>query len=76
LILRPERISYVFTKPGIALIGEAAGWISPSPAEGLSYAFSSALLVAESLKDGPENFQKKIQQKRAGLTKEHHHEES
>lgn len=58
-ILRPAGISHIFTQPGIALIGEAAGWISPSSAEGLSYAFRSALLAAESLKEGPGEFLEK-----------------
>ena len=43
----------------IALLGEAGGWISPSSAEGLSYAFHSALALAEALKAGPENFEKR-----------------
>lgn len=42
---------------GIALIGEAAGWISPSSAEGFSYAFRSALALAESLSHGIEDFE-------------------
>ncbi|MFB3893567.1 MAG: FAD-binding protein [Phycisphaerae bacterium] len=36
--------------PGVALIGEAAGWISPSSAEGFSYAFRSAIAAAEALR--------------------------
>ncbi|MDD4658628.1 MAG: FAD-binding protein [Eubacteriales bacterium] len=38
----------------VALIGEAAGWISPSSAEGISYAFRSALALAKSLEKGCE----------------------
>ena len=39
LILRPMETGHVFTgKDGVALVGEAAGWISPSSAEGISYA--------------------------------------
>ena len=34
---------------GVILIGEAAGWISPSSAEGLSYAFRSALALAQAM---------------------------
>jgi len=30
------------------LIGEAAGWISPTSAEGMSYAFKSAMVLARS----------------------------
>ena len=40
----------------IALLGEAAGFISPSSAEGLSYAFKSALALARSLEGGLEGF--------------------
>ena len=35
------------------LAGEAAGWISPSTAEGFSFAFRSAALVAQALEAGP-----------------------
>lgn len=38
----------------IALIGEAAGFISPSSAEGFSYAFRSSLALAKALDDGIE----------------------
>lgn len=36
----------------VALVGEAAGFISPSSAEGFSYAFRSALALAEALAAG------------------------
>lgn len=36
----------------VALIGEAAGWINPSSAEGFSYAFNSAGALAEALAAG------------------------
>jgi len=50
LILRPMHMNQICTGAnGVALIGEAAGWISPSSAEGLSYAFKSALACAQSL---------------------------
>ena len=50
-ILRPTRHNQIFTaKDSIALIGEAAGFISPSSAEGFSYAFRSASLLAKSLR--------------------------
>ncbi|MFZ5643896.1 MAG: FAD-binding protein [Bacillota bacterium] len=56
-ILRPLSVrQVVHGADGIALIGEAAGWISPSSAEGLSYALKSALSCAESLNDGLEGF--------------------
>jgi flavin-dependent dehydrogenase len=52
-LLRPSRIGQLLTGHGsIALIGEAAGWVSPSSAEGLSYAFKSALALARALERG------------------------
>ncbi len=55
-LLRPQTSRQVFTgSAGIVLLGEAAGWISPSSAEGLSYAFRSAQILAEVLQTGPEN---------------------
>lgn len=50
-ILRPNSTNQVCTGNNqIALIGEAAGFISPSSAEGLSYALRSALELAKALK--------------------------
>jgi len=57
-ILRPVKQNQIFTaKDSIALIGEAAGFISPSSAEGFSYAFRSASLLAKSLKPGLKGFE-------------------
>lgn len=59
-IYRPRRVSQLFAgRDNIALIGEAAGAISPSSAEGFSYAFKSALYLAESLEEGIEGFLKR-----------------
>jgi flavin-dependent dehydrogenase len=44
---------------GIALLGEAGGWISPSSAEGISYAFKSALILGETLRTTPDGFEKR-----------------
>lgn len=56
-LLRPVSARQIcLGKNGIALLGESAGWISPSSAEGLSYSFRSALLLAQSLQDGTEDF--------------------
>lgn len=56
-ILRPMNPNTIITgKKGIAFLGETAGWISPSSAEGLSYAFRSAISMAESLEGGLEGF--------------------
>ncbi|MBT8332185.1 MAG: FAD-binding protein [Deltaproteobacteria bacterium] len=63
LILRPRQQNQLSTGcKGIALLGEAGGWISPSSAEGLSYAFKSALMLAEALQSSPEGFEKRYDQ--------------
>ncbi len=50
---RPMSISELaFARGRTALVGEAGGLISPSSAEGLSYAFWSALNLAKSLDNG------------------------
>jgi len=52
-LLRPQTTRQICTgTSGVVLIGEAAGWISPSSAEGLSYAFRSAEALAEVLHAG------------------------
>jgi geranylgeranyl reductase len=54
-ILRPQKLDQIFLGRGnIAFIGEAAGWISPTSAEGLSFAFESAVALAKSLESEPE----------------------
>jgi geranylgeranyl reductase len=56
-IYRPRKVSQFFAgRDAIALIGEAAGAISPSSAEGISYALKSSLYLAESLQGGIEGF--------------------
>lgn len=55
-ILRPGRLSDITTGEGrVMLVGEAAGWISPSSAEGISYAFRSAAALAKALNTRPED---------------------
>jgi len=57
VINRPVRINQIYTGAGgVALLGEAAGWISPSSAEGFSYAFESARCLAAALGHGPDGF--------------------
>lgn len=56
-IYRPVKLGQICTGRGrIALIGEAAGWISPSSAEGMSYSMRSALALAQSLEGGQDAF--------------------
>jgi flavin-dependent dehydrogenase len=56
VLVRPRHIAQLYTGTGrIALVGEAAGFISPSSAEGLSYAFKSAFLLADVVNKGTEN---------------------
>ncbi|HYF82420.1 MAG TPA: FAD-binding protein [Clostridia bacterium] len=56
-IYRPVKLDQICTGRGrIALIGEAAGWISPSSAEGMSYSMRSALALAQSLESGLDDF--------------------
>ncbi|HZK24574.1 MAG TPA: FAD-binding protein [Oscillospiraceae bacterium] len=68
LIVRPRHAPrLVALPPGVALIGEAAGWISPSSAEGFSYAFRSALAAAKSLAPGLDGFVARYQRETAVL---------
>jgi geranylgeranyl reductase len=63
-MLRPANTQQISTgTKGVALVGEAAGWISPSSAEGLSYAFKSALILAQVLRETPSGFEKRYYQK-------------
>ena len=49
LLLRPRPGDICYGADGSFCIGEAAGWISPSSAEGFSYAFASAEALASAL---------------------------
>lgn len=51
-VLRPSPGDVFLGKGGAWCVGEAAGWISPSSAEGFSYAFASALALSEAMLDG------------------------
>jgi flavin-dependent dehydrogenase len=62
------RTKYLLTgKDRIAFLGEAAGWISPSSAEGISYAFRSARALAEALLISPDGFEKRYRKKTKNL---------
>ena len=54
-ISRPSRVSHLFAGTGrVLLVGEAAGFISPSSAEGISYALRSAADLAGAVEPGIE----------------------
>lgn len=56
-LARPQKMNQICTgKNRVALVGEAAGYISPSSAEGFSYAFRSSLALAETLETGIEGY--------------------
>ncbi len=57
LLLRPKKVSdvYIGKKP-IYVIGEAAGLISPSSSEGISFALRSGRFLAESINQSIVNF--------------------
>lgn len=60
-LLRPTAARQICVgQEGLALVGEAAGWISPSSAEGLSYAFKSALALADTLRGGLDRFETRL----------------
>ncbi len=68
-ILRPRSGTQIsHGTRNVALLGEAAGWISPSSAEGFSYAFRSARALAEALSDGLEGATERYRAKARGLT--------
>jgi geranylgeranyl diphosphate/geranylgeranyl-bacteriochlorophyllide a reductase len=56
-ITRPVSSNHiVHGKDKIALLGEAAGFISPSSGEGLSYAIKSAIMLSESINSHDDKF--------------------
>lgn len=67
-ILRPQNTKQIFMgKDNISLVGEAAGWISPTSAEGLSYAFRSAIALAKSFNSNPGNLIEEYYKNTSGL---------
>lgn len=56
-LVRPVKNSQIcIGKNRIALVGEAGGFISPSSAEGLSYAFRSSLALSKALESGIDGY--------------------
>ena len=63
LVYRPKKMSdFVCGKDGVLLIGEAAGFISPSSLEGFSFAINSALLLAECFLKGDKGVERRYSQ--------------
>ncbi|MGI6124353.1 MAG: FAD-binding protein [Acetivibrionales bacterium] len=58
-LIRPTRKDIVTGNDHAALVGEAGGFISPSSAEGISFALKSAYALAMSLNEGIGDFQKR-----------------
>ncbi len=59
IIFRPQKPSQIFFgHNNIAFAGEASGLISPSSAEGLSFAIKSSITLADAVNSNPENFLK------------------
>lgn len=53
MIVRPERLRHLVPGAGCVLLaGEAAGFVSPSSAEGISYALRSAVALGDALAGG------------------------
>lgn len=51
LVNSPKRLNEIFLgRDRLILVGEAAGWISPSSLEGMSYAMDSALTLSQAFK--------------------------
>lgn len=60
LVYRPRKMSdFVCGEKGVMLVGEAAGFISPSSLEGFSYAINSALILAQCLLKGGKDIEKR-----------------
>ncbi|NLY86322.1 MAG: FAD-binding protein [Tissierellia bacterium] len=67
-IYRPKKLSQFYIgRDNIGLIGEAAGAISPSSAEGISYGLKSSLYLAQSLEEGIDGFLDRYNNKVKGI---------
>lgn len=66
-IVRPGKKDIITGNNNAALIGEAGGFISPSSAEGISFALKSAYHLAKSLEPGIEGFHKRYRKNLAPL---------
>lgn len=55
LVMRPDRFLQYCGRDGAFLLGEAAGFVSPSSLEGISHALNSAFLLGRVLNSGAQN---------------------
>jgi flavin-dependent dehydrogenase len=71
MVLRPMSTRRTSTGTDrVALLGEAAGWISPSSAEGFSYAMRSAVALADALLPGIDGFHRRYRHATAALRRD------
>lgn len=69
LLLRPVHPGQTAVGAGnIVLIGEAGGWISPSSAEGISYALRTAMILSGVLETSLDGVARRYRSRMAGLT--------
>ena len=60
LVIRPKSLKHFFLgRDNAFLVGEAAGFVSPSSLEGISNAIASAVVLTNVLNESNSNFQKK-----------------
>ena len=68
MVCRPMGPSALCTGgDGVFLLGEAAGFISPSSLQGISYALDSGAQLARALEQGPEGAEERYRRLTAGL---------
>lgn len=68
LVCRPQRLSDLCTGgEDVFLVGEAAGFISPSSLEGISYALESGSLLAGAVKGGEEGISSRYRKATLGI---------
>ena len=71
MLHRPSRPGHLVTGAGrVALVGEAAGFVSPSSAEGISRALRSGAALAAALATGLEGWEARYREGTAGLRRE------
>ena len=63
MVIRPEPFKFCTGRNGAFLLGEAAGFVSPSSLEGISYAFDSAWELANVFNNGARDLNRAYHQK-------------